>query len=174
MQDHFSLTTRRAAEIAGVERHVLLTSLQRHGHWKGVAPRRLPNRRLLWPAVAVYQALGKLPPYMDRSPAGRLRQHLSERAPLADPYHVHLVCEALLSGTPQGRSPAECFEVVRRDLDDLEAIVRAVATRVCNALNDEEHADADDWRTFAACADRIEAAAGLVVAPLRWRSGGAQ
>lgn len=61
MQTHFSFTTRRAAEIACVEKHVLLTALQRHGHWRGIVPRKLPSGHLRWESSAVYEVCGVLP-----------------------------------------------------------------------------------------------------------------
>lgn len=170
MQDRFSLTTRRAAEIAGVERHVLLTSLQRHGHWRGVAPRKQPNGRLLWPAVAVYEALGKLSALPVRSPAARLRQRLCERAPNADPFHVQAACDALLTESPDGDTPRQRFDSVLRDLADLEAHMQAVSARIGAVLCDEERMTPDGWQAFNEAAVRIEHAAALVCTPLRWRS----
>jgi hypothetical protein len=173
VQDQISLTTRRAADIAGVERHVLLTSLQRHGHWRGVTPRRQLNGRLLWPTMAIYQALGRLPVTGLHSPAEKLRQHLCERAPHADPFHVQAACDALLAETAHGATAQERFASLRCDLADFEAHAQAVAVRVGAALNDENHATPADWRLFNAAAERIEQATSQVVAPLRWISGSA-
>lgn len=46
------ISTRAAAHLAGVEPHVLYTSIQRHGSYAGVVPRKGAAGRLSWPASA--------------------------------------------------------------------------------------------------------------------------
>jgi hypothetical protein len=50
------LSTRAAAKLADVEPHVLYTSYRRHGHWRGVTPRKAADGRLSWPADLVRAA----------------------------------------------------------------------------------------------------------------------
>lgn len=61
MENKFSLETRQAARAAGVTPAVLYTSVQRHGSWEGIVPRKLPNGRLLWSRDAVLRASGLVP-----------------------------------------------------------------------------------------------------------------
>jgi len=119
--------------------------------------------------VALYEALGKLPPTPRRSPAARLREHLCERAPAADPYHVQLACDALHSAAPFGESPRRRLDNLKGDLDSFVAQGSSLSERVRNALNDEEHATDGDWRDFNDLAARIEREAELIATPLRWR-----
>ena len=49
----FSLTTEQLAEQAQIKAQSLRAAFCRDGHWCGIRPVKLPNRRLLWPADAV-------------------------------------------------------------------------------------------------------------------------
>lgn len=53
-------STRKASRLIGVEPHVLYSNYRRHGHYRGLKPRKGRAGRLYWPADAV-QALA-LPP----------------------------------------------------------------------------------------------------------------
>lgn len=46
-------TTGLLAKRAGLKSQSLRAALCRDGHWCGIRPIKLPNRRLLWPADAV-------------------------------------------------------------------------------------------------------------------------
>jgi hypothetical protein len=46
-------STEVAAAAFGVKAHTLRVSCSQHGHYLGVRPVKLPNRRLLWPADQV-------------------------------------------------------------------------------------------------------------------------
>ena len=48
-----SLTTEQLAEQAQLKAQSLRAAFCRDGHWCGIRPIKLPNRRLLWPADAV-------------------------------------------------------------------------------------------------------------------------
>jgi hypothetical protein len=46
-------TTNQTAAVFGVVPHTLRVSCSQNGHYLGVRPVKLPNRRLLWPADQV-------------------------------------------------------------------------------------------------------------------------
>ena len=48
-----SLTTEQLAEQVQIKAQSLRAAFCRDGHWCGIRPVKLPNRRLLWPADAV-------------------------------------------------------------------------------------------------------------------------
>lgn len=48
-----SYPTDEAANILGLRPDTLRAALCRNGHWCGIRPIKLPNRRLLWPADQV-------------------------------------------------------------------------------------------------------------------------
>ena len=48
-----SLTTEQVAGQAQLKAQSLRAAFCRDGHWCGIRPNKLPNRRLLWPADAV-------------------------------------------------------------------------------------------------------------------------
>ena len=52
-----SLTTEQLAEQAQIKAQSLRAAFCRDGHWCGIRPVKLPNRRLLWPADAVNAVL---------------------------------------------------------------------------------------------------------------------
>lgn len=169
MQTNFSVTTRRVAELAGVERCAILTAFQRHGHWKTVVPRRQANGRLLWPAVGVYQALGKLPPNRSQTPTDIAR----DRACLqtgADPYQAHLIVGHSLSERVVGNTPRERLDDLKASLDDLRHQIKAAGRRVGYALVDEQATTAADWAEFNGLARDIASDVESAVRPLLWRS----
>ena len=47
------LTTEQLAEQAHLKPQSLRAAFCRDGHWCGIRPTKLPNRRLLWPADQV-------------------------------------------------------------------------------------------------------------------------
>ena len=47
------LTTDQLAKKAQIKSQSLRAAFCRDGHWCGIRPIKLPNRRLLWPADAV-------------------------------------------------------------------------------------------------------------------------
>ena len=51
------LTTAEAAALARVRQTTLREAVCRNGHWCGVRPTKLPNRRLRWPIDAVESVL---------------------------------------------------------------------------------------------------------------------
>lgn len=46
------LSTEALAAVLGIKPQTLHSALWRNGHYYGIAPVKLPNRRLLWPADA--------------------------------------------------------------------------------------------------------------------------
>ena len=48
-----SFTTEQLADQAKLKAQSLRAAFCRDGHWCGIRPVKLPNRRLLWPAEAV-------------------------------------------------------------------------------------------------------------------------
>lgn len=48
-----SFTTEQLAEQSQIKAQSLRAAFCRDGHWCGIRPIKLPNRRLLWPADAV-------------------------------------------------------------------------------------------------------------------------
>jgi len=52
-----TLSTEELAALGKVRPQSIRASLCRHGHWLGLRPTKLPNRRLLWPADAVTRLL---------------------------------------------------------------------------------------------------------------------
>jgi hypothetical protein len=46
-------TTEQLSEQAGLKPQSLRAAFCRNGHWCGIRPIKLPNRRLLWPAEEV-------------------------------------------------------------------------------------------------------------------------
>lgn len=52
-----SLTTEQLAEQAQLKAQSIRAAFCRDGHWCGIRPIKLPNRRLLWPADAVNTVL---------------------------------------------------------------------------------------------------------------------
>jgi len=53
MNSRSGLTTEDFAACTGHKPQTLRAALCKQGHWCGVVPTKLPNRRLLWPADAV-------------------------------------------------------------------------------------------------------------------------
>lgn len=52
MKQHSYATEELAAQV-GVKPQSLRAALCRDGHWCGIRPVKLPNRRLMWPAAQV-------------------------------------------------------------------------------------------------------------------------
>lgn len=46
-------TTEHVANRAQLQPQTLRAALCRHGHWCGIRPIKLPNRRLMWPTAEV-------------------------------------------------------------------------------------------------------------------------
>lgn len=169
MQANFSLTTRRVAELAGVDRCAILTAFQRHGHWRNVVPRRQGNGRLLWPAVAVYQSLGKLPPNLSQSPTDTAR----DRACLqtgADPYQAHLIVSHALSEGVVGATPRERLDDLKASLYELRHSIKAARRRAGNAMGDEQATTSADWAEFNELARDLASDVETAVQPLLWRT----
>jgi hypothetical protein len=88
------LSTSVAAEIAGVAAHNLYSSFRRHGHYKGVVPRKGAAGRLSWPTEAFRASLcGTL-----TCPAGSdaLVEHILRMVPEASTREIELLAEAWL------------------------------------------------------------------------------
>lgn len=169
MQHTFSFTTRRVAEIAGVERSAILTAFQRHGHWRGIVPRRQPNGRLLWPAQAVLQACGKLPQSARPTPTDALRDRVCAQASV-DLFQGHQFAAHILSESAHGATPREQIQNLAADLRDFAELAGALARRVGDTMQNEEAMQTDDWRLYEYHADQISHAVEHVCAPLRWHS----
>jgi hypothetical protein len=169
MQTDFSLTTRRVAEVAGVERCAILTAFQRHGHWKTVVPRRQGNGRLLWPAVAVYQALGKLPPNGRQTPIDTARDRACRQTGV-DPYQAHLIVSHELSERVFGATPRERLDDLKASLDELRHRIKAAGRRIGYALGDEQATTPADWADFNSFARDLASDVESAVQPLLWRT----
>ena len=163
---NFSLTTKRAAEIAGVPQYILLSAFKRHGHYLGVAPRKQANGRHLWPATALYLALGRLPKDLP-TPASRARDHVCQHTG-ADPLAAQQVLQHLFSGEPIGATPADRFAYLHARIDHLIEHLEGVGRLAGATMADEGLLSRDDIRRLHWAADRIEVAAGRPVRPLRW------
>lgn len=166
MQTHFSLTTKRTAEIAGIAPHVLLNHYRRAGHWRGIVPRKLPSGHLRWPAAAVYQAAGHLPQDLP-TPASRAREHVCQHTG-ADPLAAQQVLQHLFDGETIGATPADRFAYLHARIDHLIEHLEGVARLAGATMADEEHLSRDDIRRLHWAADRIEIVAARPVRPLRW------
>lgn len=173
MQTHFSISTRRAAQLAGVEPHVLITALGRHGHWKGVTPRKMPNGRLLWPSLDIYAAIGKLPPPLNR-PVDRLRDHLASVSG-ADPFAAHQIAAALLADGAQRPQQAELFTdpqaegALFADLAAVLSIVKAAASRIGSTISRLEGRESPDmWAKLNQTADRFKTEVEHLCRPMTW------
>lgn len=169
MQTNFSFTTRRVSELAGVERCAILTAFQRRGHWKTVVPRRQANGRLLWPAVAVYQALGKLPPNLGTTPTDTARYRACLQTG-ADPYQAHLIVSHDLSERVVGATPRERLDDLKASLDELRHRIKAAGRRIGYAMGDEQATTATDWADFNAFARDLASDLESAVRPLLWRT----
>jgi len=55
MQTHYS--TEVLAEHLGIKPQTIRAALCRNGHYLGLRPIKMPNRRLLWPAADVTELL---------------------------------------------------------------------------------------------------------------------
>ncbi|HCN70871.1 MAG TPA: DNA-binding protein [Pusillimonas sp.] len=53
------ISTKAYAELVGMKPDSLRVALYRSGHWCGIQPVKLPNKRLLWPADSVDQLIGR-------------------------------------------------------------------------------------------------------------------
>lgn len=171
MQYHFSFTTRRAAEVAGVHPHVVLTSFRRNGHWLGIVPIKLPNGHLRWPSVAVYEALGRLPKSPRRTPSDDIREAACA-ATGADAFHAHKVISGYLLAelpTPDDDRAAEGFEALKTRGRHLLHLIDAFGATVRNALVREEHLSRDDWHDCNNLAASITRSTEAACRPLLWR-----
>lgn len=54
-----TLSTAAVAEKLRVEQNTIIAGLCRNGHYLGLRPVKLPNRRLLWSAEAVDQLIAR-------------------------------------------------------------------------------------------------------------------
>jgi len=168
MQNQLFLSTRRAAEIAGVARHVLLNHYRRAGQWHGVKPGKLASGHLTWPAVRFYQALGKLPPDARQGPAESLRDTLTART-CADPFQAQQVCAALLSQDPTGTTHRERLSALLTDAQHLADHAEAFGRRAGQVLAHENLFGNDDFRRLNIAAEDIEQACAKAITPLKWR-----
>ncbi|NMG43980.1 hypothetical protein GPA22_09595 [Aromatoleum toluvorans] len=71
MKHTFHIATKQAARLARVEPHVLYQARARNGHWRGIAPTKLPNGRLLWRGDHIAEVAGIIPNYADQTPGER-------------------------------------------------------------------------------------------------------
>lgn len=132
MENKFSLQTRQAARTAGVAPAVIYTSVQRHGSWEGIVPRKLPNGRLLWPRDAVLRASG-LVPDGDSGPVDlrAWRAFLdSAGLPIDDSGLLAVGVRLLTHKADKGRDPAYMLE----DLALLMGLVLSFGARLDAAL----------------------------------------
>lgn len=165
-EQSFSLTTKRAAEIAGVPQYILLSAFKRRGHYLGVVPRKQANGRHLWPAKEIYQARGLMPQDLP-TPASRARDHVCQHTG-ADPQAAQQTLQHLFSDEPIGATPAARFAYLHARIDHLIEHLEGVARLAGATMADEEHLGRDDIRRLHWAADRIEIAAARPVRPLRW------
>ncbi len=166
-----SLTTRQVSKLADTEKHTINAEVRRKGHWRGVVPGRQANRRLVWPAVKVYQALGMLPPDGPRhDPATRLQQTLCARAPQLDPFHTHQAARELFATLPAGETPDAQHAAIWIDAGHVVTILDAFGSRAAAVMNHEDRFTADQIRHLNRAAEDIKRAAELACQPLNWRT----
>lgn len=170
MKPPFGLTTPQLCAIAGVERHIPLTAFRRNGHWKGVVPRKLPNGRLLWPAVQAYQALGKLPPAGRPSPASLLREAVCSRSPDADPFQAQQATEALFSEQSTGATLDLQVGNLLTDLKLLSELVAAHRRRAGQVMQAEDQLGQDQARRLNHAAEDITREVEKLTSVLNWTS----
>lgn len=163
-----TLSTRRAAQVAGVERSAILTAFQRNGHWRGVVPHRLPKGHLLWDTSAIFHACGKILTSPRPTPHNEFRDHVCKLTGTdvlqGDKFAAYLLWESAVGATPRERTDNTFC-----DLRDFRRQVAALAKRVGSMMRDEEHLTSEDWSRCNSEADQIEQAVSLVCNPLRWR-----
>lgn len=172
MQTHFSFSTKKAAQVAGVAPHILLNHYRRAGHWRGIVPRKLPSGHLRWPAADVYSASGHLPQGR-ATPATRAREYVCAHTDV-DLFQSQKVLDLLFSIEPQGKAAADRFAHLFARVQHLIDHADAVAGLARVTMHDEEHLTADDARRLRYLADGLEVAAGSAVRPLLWVAAPAQ
>lgn len=162
------ISTRRTAQLAGVEPHVIVMRLQRAGNYLGVKPRKAENGNWVWPVAEVYKALG-LFPASKRSAAQGLQDRAIE-ATGADVLAAHLIVDWLHQSSRQAVSRRGRTDEMFADIRDQISLVEACRARVGFALNDEGSMTPDDWTTANALASSLESELSSLVSYLRWRS----
>lgn len=171
------ISTRRTAQLADVEPHVILMRLQRDGYFKGIKPRKAENGHWVWPAAEVYKALGLFPD--SKRPDAQGLQDRAIQATGADVLAAHLVVDWLHQTSRTAPTQRERTDEMFADLEDHIGLTRACRARVGFALNDEDEMTAIDWGRAKALASALENQLAALVGFLRWRSpvsaqGGAQ
>lgn len=124
----FALSTRTVAKLAGTTPQKIYTTLSRAGHWRGIAPQKICNGRLLWPAAWVCDELGIAA--SDAPQVEKLFVDFLLRQGLPVCPETMRTGRALLSHETKGRDPS--FTVGESAL--IAEIVNAWATRACDAL----------------------------------------
>ena len=54
-----NLTTEQLASVFKVKAPSIRSAYCKEGHYQGIRPRKLPNRRLVWPAAEVARVVGE-------------------------------------------------------------------------------------------------------------------
>lgn len=164
--ENFGLSLKRVCEISGVPSEVVRTSLKDKGHWRLIVPRKLPNGRLLFDAVAVFKACGKLPK-TPPGPAEEIRDHICSHTG-AELFQGHLFSEYLTCELTRGDTFRDRKRNLLIALRHERHIQSALAAQVRNLMLDEESLTEDDWRRFNYEADLTEETAKHLCTPLRW------
>ena len=162
------ISTRRTAQLANVEPHVILMRLQRDGAFKGIKPRKAENGHWVWPAADVYKALGLFPD--SRRPDAQGLQDRAIEATGADVLAAHLVVDWLHQTSRPALTRRERTDEMFADVRDQVALVAACRARAGCALNDEDEMTPDDWAKANALASSLESELLSLVGYLRWRS----
>lgn len=162
------LSTRRVAQLDGVEKHVVDMSLQRKGHYKGVVPKKLANGHYAWPAAEVYAALGLFDE--SKRPAAQGLQDRIIEATGADLLATHRVTGWLFETSRDALTAREAIDEMQADSVDVVALFSAYVSRLGFALKHEDDltpADIEKNRRLALELDRQLCTA---IRFLQWRS----
>ena len=168
-QQVFGLPTRRVSVISGEPTCNIRAEYQRTGNWRGIAPRKLANGRLLWPALAVLEACGKIPKSLRPTPTDELRDNLCAKAG-TDLLQTHKIAARMLCDSATGDTARARFDNLTSDLRDFQHQAESLYRRVGDAMQDEEDGTSDDWRRFNYYSDQIERAVSVILTRLRWRT----
>lgn len=162
------ISTRRTAQLAKVEPHVILMSLARKGNYRGITPRKGPNGHWIWEAAEVYKALGLFPD--SKRPGAKGLQDRVIEATGADVYSAHLVVDWLHETSRIAPTAGDRLAEMFADVVGVLGLVDACRARTGHALNDEGEMSANDWARANALSSALSNSVDSLVSCLRWRS----
>ncbi len=168
---HLYFSTSKVAQLAQVERHVILAAVQRNQHWKGIKPQRLANGHWAWPAVQVYQALHMLPADLPKRDAATLaRVALCSSYPELDPWHAQQTLDRFFSPEIEGASKSERLDSLESACRGLLRHIEAIGACARESMSDEDCMNDQDFKRLNDLGQDITNACTQAVEPMRWRS----